>query len=227
MKLGGQNTGNGLHISSGGSLTDYYLSPEVVGDSVEADSLKRAAEIARGIQTIFSREDEQHYRRIRKGLNALLRGIREGDDAAFRLHQFVRAVEAVIKPDAGRTTKQFVHRSAFLAGRTNNDRALMRMLFEMRSAAEHLNPLSDLINEHNAHERNKLIALRVFQAEILAGYLYCRLLTDLDLLQDFSTDENISAFWAGRDDELIQTWGRPIDLEGSIEWKFDMYLSRR
>jgi hypothetical protein len=199
----------------------------VVADSVKADSLKRAAEIAQGIQTIFSREnDERHYLRLRKGLNALLRGIREGKDADFRLHQFVRAVEAVIKPETGRTTKQFVHRSQFLVGRTEDDRALLRMLFEMRSAAEHLNPMRDLVDEPIVHERNKLIALRVFQAEILAGYLYCRLLTDPALLEHLSADESIAEFWAAKDDELIRVWGPPIDLEGCIEWKFDNLFRR-
>lgn len=87
--------------------------------------------------------------------------------------------------------------------------------------------MRDLVDEPNAHKRDKLIALRVFQAEILAGHLYCRLLTDPDLLEHFSNDETIAEFWAARDDELIRLWGPTIDLERCVEWKFDMYLSRR
>lgn len=110
---------------------------------------------------------DQHYLRLRKGFNALLRGIKEGSDADSRLHQFVRAVEAVVKPDIGRTTSQFIHRRQFFAGRSEVDRVLLREIFEMRSASEHLNSLKDLLDEPKPHDREKLIALRVFSQRFL------------------------------------------------------------
>ncbi|HSO73742.1 MAG TPA: hypothetical protein VLU47_02810, partial [Blastocatellia bacterium] len=133
----------------------------------------------------------------------------------------------VVKPDIGRTTSQFIHRGQFFAGRSEVDRVLLREIFEMRSASEHLNSLKDLLDEPNPHDREKLIALRVFQSEILAGAIYRHLLTDADLLRSFRDDEGISMVWGKRDDELVRMWGAPLDLEKSVEWKFDMYLSRR
>jgi hypothetical protein len=221
LKLGGYNTQDGLHVSAGGSLDDFYRPPQALPSSVDFDSLRRCADIAEGITTIFRREDDQHFLRLRKGFNALLRGMKEGTDADFRLHQFVRAVEAVMKPDRGGTTGQFVHRGQLFAGRKDKDRALLRQLFEMRSASEHLNTMKDVLVEPDAHTRKNVIWLRVFQAEILASHIYSRLLTERDLLQNFGTDDDISAIWKRSDDKLIELWGPPVDLERAVERKFE------
>lgn len=225
LKLAGTNTGNGLHIDSGGTLSDFYRSPKVVAEPIELESLRLAASAASGISAIYQRQDGQHYLRLRKGFNAFLRGLQEGTDADFRLHQFVRAVEAVMKPRTGRTKKDFVHRGQLFAGRSPADRNVLEQLFDMRSVSEHLNPLEDLFDQLSGHDRESIIADRVFQSEILAGSIYARLMTDPALLEAFRTEDAIAEFWQKPDDEQIEIWGRAIDLEGEIEHKFG-YLSR-
>lgn len=225
IKMGGHNTPNGLHVSAVGTLDDFYR-PPAMPIWVDNDSLNKCVGVARGIATIFGRQDDdQHYLRLRKGFNAWLSALKEGTYCDARLHQLVRAVEALMKPEIGNTRRQFAHRGQLFAGRGSADRALLNQLFNMRSATEHMNSLRDLLGDPKG-ERDKLIELRVLQAEMLAGHIYRRLLTDAKLLAQFQTDDDISAFWKRPIDELANVWGPPIDLGRSVEREFG-FLCRK
>lgn len=224
LRFGGYNAGEGLHLDATGYLDDFFPPPKVIPYAVDVDSLRRSSDIAAGIATIFRSDADDHYLRLRKGFNSFLSGIKEGISADARLHHFVRAVEAVIKPDIRGTGDQFVHRGQCFAGRSDPARGLLRQLFNMRSAAEHLNPMKNVLNDCDARARDNLVSVRTYQAELLAGHVYTRLLTDLTLLEEFRTDDQISALWRKLDHELKALWGQPIDLERAIEGRFhDFY----
>ena len=207
LRFGGYNAGEGLHLDATGYLDDFFQPPKVIPDAVDVRSLRRSGEIAAGIATIFRSDGDDHYLRLRKGFNSFLNGIKEGIFADARLHYFVRAVEAVIKPQIRGTGDQFVHRGQCFAGRSEAARDLLRQLFKMRSAAEHLNPMKNVLSDCDERVRDSLVALRTYQAELLAGHVYTRLLTDRTLLEEFRTDDQIYALWRRQDHELKALWG--------------------
>lgn len=95
----------------------------------------------------------------------------------------------------------------------------------MRSAAEHLNPLRDKLGDYPASEHENLIAVRTYQAELLAGHVYRRVFTDQTILDFFREDSLISELWEKPDDELMKLWDKTIDLHSKLEGRFFDYLT--
>jgi hypothetical protein len=95
----------------------------------------------------------------------------------------------------------------------------------LRSAAEHLNPLDDKLEEYPNHERSNLKALRTYQAELLAAFVYRKILLNLDIMAHFKTDQTVTDLWATRDaSALISFWGDTIDLHKVSDGHFHDFL---
>lgn len=130
-----------------------------------------------------------------------------------RLHQFVRAIEALIKPEEGKTTKQFAYRTQTFVRSGSTLAEDLKEIFKLRCAAVHLNEFEGVLDGYPACDRERIAALRVFQAESIAHTAYARILGKPDLLQNFIDDNSINAFWQGPDDRTRrQSWGEPLDL---------------
>ena len=142
------------------------------------------------------------FRRVRRGLHTLLKGLREklGED---RLHQFVRSLEALIHPEKGDTKRQFVHRCQTFATPGEDTRTLLKEAYDMRSATEHLNPQDQC--EEVSWKRTR-------QIEHLACNVYSRLLCDSVVRKHFKTGNEIDAFWGLQDGERYGLWGTPLDI---------------
>ena len=156
--------------------------------------------------------DNTQFRRVVRGLQTLFKGLREeiGQD---RLHQFVRSLEALIIPEIGNTKKQFAHRCQTFARAGEDTRALLREIFDMRSAAEHLNPWDgDVKKNHPPDQLEGLYWQRTRQIEHLACDAYSRLLRDPDLREHFRTEDTITAFWKLEDQRRCGHWGTPLDI---------------
>ncbi len=150
--------------------------------------------------------DKTQFRRVIRGLNTLFNGLKEtGQD---RLHQFVRALEALILPDIGRTEKQFVHRCQTFARAGDDTRALLVEAFAMRSDTEHLNPWDEAVQSYPADQREDVCWHRTRQIEHLASDAYSRLLRDAALRQHFETEAAIAAFWKLPDDQEARAMGQ-------------------
>lgn len=175
--------------------------------------------IAQGLACIYAKEQQEDYLRLRKGFDALLRGTTEGR-ADIKVHQFVRAVEAVIKPERGRTERQFIHRGQVFAGRSEDARNILTEIYKLRSAAEHMNPLKDQLGAYPSEDHRKIIALRTFQAELLAGHVYQRILSEDHLRQLFVSEDSTTDFWGKPDQERISLWGDTIDLVKTAAERF-------
>lgn len=142
ISLFGPNAVDGMKVTALGRLPDYYEPPKVISSDVDRKALLSIPKLAHGINLIYANQQGNAYLRLRKGFNAFLEGI-QLSPRHDRLHHFVRAVEAVIRPRQGSGTKDFRYRSQFFAGRTTNDQKLLTEIYELRSAAEHLNPLEE------------------------------------------------------------------------------------
>ena len=149
-----------------------------------------------------------------KGLRALEQAL-QSDGADERIHNFVRAIEAVLKPKRGNTTKQFVDRctAAFTMLNAANRDAL-RDIYEIRSAVEHLNPIEDALTRHPADTRDGISYKRLAQAEALALKVWSDLALSADLRRLLADDALMQAFWAKPEDEIGRLWsGTRLDLE--------------
>jgi hypothetical protein len=223
--LHGDNTPDGLRVRGLGTLDKYHQPPKVIPDDISEEHLKTTAKLARGLDTIFPTEGRHDdYLRLRKGFNAYLDGIKH-IHAHNRLHQFVRALDAVIKPKQGDGTKKFKYRCQFFAGRRTNDVKLLGELYELRSAAEHLNPLYEKLGDYPAHERDNIKALRTYQAELLAAFVYRKILSSPTIIPHFKSDQSIDDLWTTNDAKaLIDFWGDTIDLHKAPDGFFHAFL---
>jgi len=221
VTLARQNSQTRLRVNAIGTLDTYYEPYKVIARSVSKDHLAATPALAKGIDFMFA--DESKYLRLRKGFNAFLDGIRQ-NQVHSRLHNFVRAIEAIIKPKQGNSTKKFTYRCQFLIGRKQADASLLRELYELRSAAEHLNPMNDKLTAYPSHDRDNVKGLRTLQMELLASFIYRKILSCPLLLQQFSSDDSIERLWSRDHKDLETTWGTTIDLhsaKGNVHFPSD------
>jgi hypothetical protein len=152
----------------------------------------------------------QAHGRLRRGFNVLLRAFEESY-ANNRLHQFVRAVEAVLLPARGRTKSQFAHRCGLFAGASAPVRQVLEQLYDLRSATEHLNDYEPILSDESDPEG--VAFKRAYQAELLACGIYKRILHGRELRDHFATDDSTATFWRRPDDEIKRAWGEPLTIE--------------
>jgi hypothetical protein len=206
--LRGAHTENGIDIRSASDISALYTPRGAHTIPIARNQLEVAAAVESGLRTILY---GQSYHRLRRGFYAWTQGLMQyrGDQ---RLHQFVRSVEAIVKPEAGRNLRLFAHRGQLFAGTNAEAKDLLEELYELRSCAEHMNDFVQVLNGYPADERDQIGSLRAFQAERLAGSVYTRLLTTAALLPSFADDDSINEFW--REEWAMQRdrWGAPIDL---------------
>jgi hypothetical protein len=219
--LGGTNSDGGLRVGSIGWLMEYHEPWKVLPRDINRDHLSASINLVQGIEKLYGSGAD--YLRLRKGFNALLSGARS-DEAHNRLHQFVRALDAVVKAKQGKATQQFKERCQLFAGTTAADVSLLTDLYELRSAAEHLNALDAKLQSYQPHERNNIKALRTFQSELLASHVYRNILLSNTLLANFADDDKIDAMWQQGSAQLQRLWGTTIDLHKTPIGVFFDYL---
>ena len=146
--LAGEDLGAGPQIGGWGELPRYYRANGPPTFRVNEIICRNAARAARGLKLIYTDPD---FRRMRRGLRALLRGIQERsvDD---RIHEFVRALEALVKPPIKRSTGVFVHRCKTFSRANAFTEKFLRVCYNVRSHVEHMNPLLDAFPDSSKRE---------------------------------------------------------------------------
>jgi hypothetical protein len=210
--LAGKNSTNGLRVNSIGTHNTYHEPYKVIAHSVTKEHLAATPGLAKGIDFIFA--DKSKYLRLRKGFNAFLDGIGQ-NEVHSRLHNFVRAIDAVIKSKQGAATKNFKSRCQFFIGGEPKDVSLLGELYELRSAAEHLNPMNDKLVDYPSHDRDNVKGLRTLQSELLASFIYRKILSCPELLKHFSCDDSIDALWSKDHQDLVTIWSGTIDVHSA------------
>lgn len=225
ISLFGSNTVEGRHVTALGRIPDYYEPNKVLSADVDRELLKLCGPLNQGLHAIYARQQGPDYLRLRKGFGTFLDAIKQGA-VHERLHQFVRAIEAVIRPRQGDGTRNFKFRCQFFAGRKPNDAELLEEIYELRCAVEHLNPMSDKLSAYPTDEHDNIKRLRAYQAELLAGFIYRKILTDANILPTFRDEQTIADLWVKPANELINFWGDrdTIDLHSAWQGKFHDYL---
>ena len=208
--MSGSNVDGTVSIRQVAKLDSLYRPNGVRIARLDRTSLLTAALVADGMEVVnFGRG---RHERLRSGFHAWLRGITEyyGDE---RLHQFIRAVEAVVKPPKGKSTRLFAHRCQLFAGNSVQAVSVLRELYELRNTAEHHNPLATVLPRCAGAALERMTLRRAYQAQVMASDVYRRIFQDARLQQHFSTDANIDAFWNMPLPQQVQAWGTALDLE--------------
>jgi hypothetical protein len=191
-------------------LRDHFRPPQVRVGRISRAHLVRAAGAEGGIQEYLRRTGGAD--RLWHGFHALQRGFMEfyGDE---RLHQFVRAVEAILRLEAGRSRTQFAHRAQLFSGRSNENREWLLELYDLRSATEHMNDYRAVLG-HRGARWDDTATLRAYEAQVLASQVYLRLAESAALRGRFNDDANSEQFWRMLEADQQSEWGAAFDVRG-------------
>lgn len=206
--LSGANVGGEVQIRQYGELNEYSPSYGMPVFHVGVAELIRALSLANQLDRIYRAGGD--WLRLREGLRILFQGSEEkswGD----RLHQFVRALEALIKPEVGASRTQFAHRAQTFAIANPEARDTLLQIFDIRSKVEHVHSPLDAL-DGTEEERNRLGVRRTRQVDFLSRFALTHVLESEVLLDVFRTDESIEEFWRRLDHERVQAWGERMNL---------------
>ena len=156
-------------------------------------------------------EIDPEYKRLKRGTAALFRGIRERY-VEDRVHEFVRALEALIKPEIGKTTNQFIHRFQTFALASQANAKILGECYEIRTVVEHMHPFEDSLTSYPPAQQNAMGLQRCRQIETLALGAYLRISTSPSHAPIFRTDPDIDAFWRTPDHQRVALWGPRVDI---------------
>src|SRR5271165_718230 len=153
-------------------------------------------------------------RRFGRGCYALKAGL-ERYYASDRLHAFVRALEAIILPEQGKTERQFITRCSFFAGPKTVQASIqeaLREAYKMRCDIEHVHEWDRSLQTYPPPERENIALWRTRQMEALACAAYTKLLLDSRLGDDFYDESKLAAFWQKPENEIRAAFGNACDI---------------
>lgn len=175
---------------------------------VESNTLRAAKNLAEGFCTVC--ENKNAYERLERGLFVLEQALKQSR-LQDRLHQFVRALEALVKPRKGRNTKDFVHRCRTFVAPNASTAATLRDAYEIRCHVEHLHDgLTAVIGRAKPSEA--ILKERLAQVEFLSIRTYAYLLSDSSILKHFASDNSINQFWSLQDHLRQAIWRTRVNL---------------
>lgn len=215
---GGSRTRDRLEMRNTSHPNRYYPFGNSKLSPVDESTVILASQVLEGIEslesTTFSQPTAPLYR-LRLGLVSLASAFRDRY-MPERLHLATRAVEAVIKPRAGRTRRDFKQRCRVFASGSNLGTVLGE-IYDMRSAVEHLH-FQMPFTVAQATDPVRVQAERSFQTECIARMVYQRLLTDQVLRNSLFTSEAVlDAFWDEDEQTRIARFGYQIDLDAVLQ----------
>jgi hypothetical protein len=214
--IGGVHEGV-VTVRETGQIPTHYRLAHVRDLRVTTAVLEAAHRVSLGIERIYAARTS--FQRMKRGLHALRRSFEE-PAAGDKLHQCVRAVEALLKPPIGKTTHAFVARGQTFVCASSAD--VLRELYEMRCQAEHINPLNIQLPDRRFPVGDRLAEFRAHEAVVLASQVYCRILGSENLQAQFADDAQIDAFWRQNTEQRTATWGPALDLDAEAMRTFHM-----
>jgi hypothetical protein len=220
LALTSANVEGRIDVRSLSKLESFNRPPGVRWARIDEPWLRNAHITAIGIQSIHALKGQ--HERLHRGFHAWLRAVMEyyGEE---KLHQSVRAVEAVIKTEQGKGLRRFVHRGRLFAGDNSKARTLLEELYLLRNAAEHMNPFQPVLAKY-APDIDAVASLRVYQALTLANEVYSRILTNPNLQQTFASDARTEGFWQRPWADQVEVWGPSVDIEAKTSPRFNRDL---
>jgi hypothetical protein len=208
--LTGSNTDGIPIITQVGRQPQYYVGQGYPRFAVTEGIISAARDTMRGYEAIEKRPTE--FLRFRRGLLAWSRATRE-ESFSERLHQFVRALDALTMLEKGQGKSRFVHRCQTFVGAGKKNEGDLDDAYEMRNQIEHLNEWTKALHDRSAAARNWHAIRLLHLVECAARRAYQRVLSTPSLLECFCNDDSSRLFWKRADHELRQAWGKPLSLK--------------
>jgi hypothetical protein len=180
---------------------------------VRQPDLEAAAQLSDSYKALLRRFPGERWR-FGRGCHALKTAM-EQHFASDRLHGFVRALEALILPEPGKTEKQFISRCAFMAGPTAADREIRSILqeaYRMRCDIEHVHDWDRSFTAYPAGEKEHIAYWRTRQMEELACAAYRKIISDPVLQSNFYDDLALHTFWQKSETYLRTALGGTCDI---------------
>jgi hypothetical protein len=209
FKLTGARTEGKFNIRNFGRLDTYYRTEGSPIYRIGQTQCMTARQAADGLKLIH---DDKDFQRLKRGFRALVRGIKEyyPED---RLHEFVRSLEALVKPKMLKTKKQFVHRCQTFCAATTSAAKVLGECFEIRNKVEHMHPFEEALEGYQASKAQEIGLQRLRQIEALTLAAYLKICTSHSHRAIFQTDSDIEAFWSKKDHERAMAWGERLNIE--------------
>lgn len=225
MMLAGPVKDGKLHVSSVGEMLHFLEPAKVITAGITSNACLRAVRLAEGIDSIYASTPTEDYLRLRKGFGSFIDGLQR-NQFFNRLHQFVRAIEAVMKPRRNSLKNDFIARGMAFTGNLAANKEILTDLYELRSAAEHMNPMQDKLLRFDSSERSNVLATRCYQAELLSRFLYRIILDKEELRHFFKSEERIDELWnLSEIDRPAALGSEPMDLELAATENYHSFLA--
>ena len=195
-------------------VDDYYATTGQPRYPVTLDRLEEAVTMKAVWEEM--RVNKTHDR-FRRGAIILRSGF-EGYHGQERIRDFVRAIEGLIRPDPGKTGKQFKNRAQTLGVKSNASEEVLYDAYQMRCDVEHVHASDRYLSEKYPEDQCEAIAtMRTRQMETLASESYRRIFLNRGIRAHFETDDTLNAFWGLDYDERRAVWGKGVDVTGFKE----------
>jgi hypothetical protein len=226
----GNTFGGHLHVGPISTAWTPCYRPEYRRSKrIAMAELRSATTMLVNLELAYGHAPKPEYRRIRKGFNSWIRGV-ESRDIDQRLHSFVRAAEAIIRPTTTtkkfrRITKTFITRGQTFTGQSRQNERLLEQLYDLRSCVEHIKDVLPEVHKPKGVSRGEAFAFRALQAEIFASAIYSRIFTNDVLREQLRTEQRVEGFWRRRFENRRRLWGRSIDLSATARRQFRSTLS--
>lgn len=200
-KTTGYTDGEKIRINHYDQLAKWYLpgfddrSEEVIGviERMDEERARQWQALYRAMRFIQSRRKQDEYLRVWLGLRAFEKACNEYF-LEYRLPFFVRALEALILPERGKTERQFKSRAGKWWEKSINPKIflgdphkILGEIYEMRCDFDHLHGLKEAYTE-TQH-------LRAYQCEQLTRRAYRDILLNRETLILFKNNEGIQDYW--------------------------------
>lgn len=176
--------------------------------AVSPHTCKIAKAVAFGIREMLSLTA---FLRLQRGFRALIDATRARylEDA---VHQFVRAMDALIIPRVGSSKRDFAHRCQTFSIANESNRKVLEEIYDIRSNVEHMHEWNGGATAKDAMRDESNLKQRLYQIESLAFSVYLKIMTSSMHRNIFHSNNTIQDFWTLPDDEKLRVWGDSLDL---------------
>lgn len=187
------------------------------GDSIQhlalkQSHLKEAFLSYKGLSDIYSNQNESRFQRLKRGFKMVLKGITE-HEIEDRFHQFVRALDTLVKTGREGIRKTFIHRcrTTFSVDR-NGVEDILKECYGLRSVIEHGHGWTHAFPELAEEQARQKAIERTKQIEKLVLGTYLKIMTSEEHRAHFQDDNTIEQFWKQDDHVRREQWGERIDI---------------
>ncbi len=163
--------------------------------------------------TLFKINNSNEFQRFKHGVSAFQKALTE-DIQQYRLHQFVRSIEALIIPPIGETKKKFIHRCHTFVKSNKKTRNILEEIYDLRCAVEHMNDWKIIFKDLIDNKKEEIALERSKQVEILARKTYNYILQNENILKIFKDDDTLISFWKNNNEkQRKEIWKNEINLQ--------------